>query len=464
MKVFSINKNELQFGSRLIPAFYYYEQIVNDNNDKKGIKQFVLEKHATVSDGEHSHVQRNNKNGIRYLYGRNIKEGVINFDPISDDPYITIEDYNKFTRCHIKENDVLISIYGTIGKSSIYKSEYVGKAGIPRHISNITLKDDCPVSEEFLISYFRSLVGKWRLHNITTGNIQQLLSLKNIKKLKIPIPSKTFHEEITSMEKEALSLEIKALKEIENAKKKLYDIINIDFTEINKPKYFSAKKSDVTNSLWTPKCYSPLYLNSIKAIKASFNVLPLEELVTIKKGNEVGSANYNKFTDKKKTDIPFVRTSDIVNYEIDLYPDYYIPFEIYSELEQDMNPGDLLYNNDGKVGLVALTTSEDRVIIQSHIKRLRLKKYAIKNHGLTQEYIFLVLSTKEIGLYQAERYTVIQSTIPTIGSRISQIEIPILPKKDIEKLSNQVSKAYKFKEKRKNLLKQVESKMNEYFL
>lgn len=89
-------------------------------------------------------IPRNNTSGVRYLYGRNVKEGVIVFVPISDDSYIYQYDYDRFKRCHIKGNDVLIAIYGTVGKSAVYKSSYVGVAGIPRHIANITLKCRCP--------------------------------------------------------------------------------------------------------------------------------------------------------------------------------------------------------------------------------------------------------------------------------------------------------------------------------
>lgn len=89
-------------------------------------------------------IPRNNTSGVRYLYGRNVKEGVIDFVQISDDSYIYQYDYDRFKRCHIKGNDVLIAIYGTVGKSAVYKSSYVGVAGIPRHIANITLKCRCP--------------------------------------------------------------------------------------------------------------------------------------------------------------------------------------------------------------------------------------------------------------------------------------------------------------------------------
>ena len=109
MKHFNVKKSSLEFGNRLVPSFYFYTQVLKDQNLMSGIKYEILEDLCDeISDGEHSHIKRNKESGVRYLYGRNIKEGIINFDPISDDPYITIDDYSRFTRCHIKQNDVLI--------------------------------------------------------------------------------------------------------------------------------------------------------------------------------------------------------------------------------------------------------------------------------------------------------------------------------------------------------------------
>lgn len=96
MKLFTVSNNNLKFGDRLVPSFYYYTTIIKEEHRKKGIEYFVLGDYASVSDGEHSAIPRNNKEGIRYLYGRNIKEGVVDFDPISDDSYIYPYDYESF--------------------------------------------------------------------------------------------------------------------------------------------------------------------------------------------------------------------------------------------------------------------------------------------------------------------------------------------------------------------------------
>lgn len=210
MHIFSTKVSDLKFENRLIPAFYYYSQEIKKHNIEDEISYIKLGDYATISDGEHSAIPRNSKSGIRYLYGRNIKEGVIDFDPISDDPYIDKEDYERIKRCHIKQNDVLIAIYGTVGKSAIYKKEYVGVAGIPRHISNITIHENAPLTPEYLTAFFRSKYGKWQMNSLMTGNIQQLLSLKNLREYDVPLVNKELMDELTIKEEQALEFEIDA--------------------------------------------------------------------------------------------------------------------------------------------------------------------------------------------------------------------------------------------------------------
>src|SRR5690606_18559618 len=170
----------------------------------------------------------------------------------------------------------------------------------------------------------------------------------------------------------------------------------------------------IKNSSWIPSFYKPLFMNSIIAIQNRWPTVKLKDIASISKGNEVGSVNYLDLIHKNEKDVPFIRTTDINNYDVDIFPDFYIPHEIYQELRQDVKPNDILFTNDGKIGQVALLTDEDSVILQSHIKRVRLSQNA-KKLNITQEYLFVVLATNEIGLYQSQKFTVVQSTIPTIS-------------------------------------------------
>ena len=464
VKDFEIRKTDVSFDYRFESSYYYFSKVIKEQSLNNGVVYVKLKTLcSTISDGEHSAIPRQKEDGVRYLYGRNIKDGIVNFDPNTDSSFITEDNYLKFTRIHLKENDILLTIVGTIGKTALYKQEYIGKAGIPRHIAKIRLKEDCNISPEYIVAFFLSKLGKWQLNNITTGNIQPLLSIGNIEKLDIPIVPSKLHDEITQREQLFIDCETKSLNLISQAQKLFYSRIGIDFNAIEKENVFCVNKSDFAETdLWTPMFSYPLYVNTLKAIQAKWETVPVGEIADLKKGDEVGSDTYIGYLDKRKTDVPFVRTSDIVNYEIDQYPDFFIPEEIYNELGQDIKAGDVLFTNDGKIGQVGIVTEYDKFILQSHIKRIRLNEKA-KQLGITPEYLFLSLSIKEIGIYQAKRYTVIQSTIPTMANNLVKVNIPILDKETIVEITNLVKKAFELKDEKKRLIAEVRETMDGYF-
>ncbi len=250
---------------------------------------------------------------------------------------------------------------------------------------------------------------------------------------------------------------------MEQAQCLFYQKISIDFSKIKIEKTYSVNLSDFVNDLWTPSFSYPQYVNTLKAIKKKRLTVSLGEIATAKKGNEVGSDNYNKYLDKKNSDIPFNRTSDLVNYELDQFPDFYIPEEIYNELGQDVKVGDVLFTKDGKVGMSAMFTKNDRAIVSSGMIRLRLKAEA-KKYNLTPEYLFIVLSLKETGLYPAIRRTVVASTIPHLREeRLKEFEIPILDKNSIDEITKLVKKAFKLKDEKKIMIKEVREEIDKYF-
>jgi len=62
----------------------------------------------------------------------------------------------------------------------------------------------------------------------------------------------------------------------------------------------------------------------------------------------------------------------------------------------------VLFTKDGNVGMSAMFTKNDKAIVASGMVRLRLKAEA-KKYNLTPEYLFIVLSLKETGIYPATR-------------------------------------------------------------
>jgi len=75
--------------------------------------------------------------------------------------------------------------------------------------------------------------------------------------------------------------------------------------------------------------------------------------------------------------IPFIRTSDISNWEMKSDPKHGVSREIYESLakKQDVRAGDLLMVKDGTylIGTCAIVTEADKEILyQSHLYKIRV--------------------------------------------------------------------------------------------
>lgn len=458
MKKFEIRKDSLKYGNRLIPQFYYYNFVNQDNLKNEGYKSVTIGEIAeNISDGEHSAIPRlNDPDGnVRYLYGRNIKEGIVDFDPISDTPYISEQDYEDFPRCHVKPGDVLIEILGTVGKSAIYDPRYIGKAGIPRHIANITLKDDSEVTAEYLITYLRSKEGKKQINSFVTGNIQKLFSLGNIKDYRVLIPNDpTVITKITKLEQTALNNEVTALKLINDTLKQLSAELQKNIKITSSSFTFTTTFDQIKEKhSFTPQRFNPIYKEFERKYHEQFNSVPLDKIALLKHGDEIGSKNYVKYVDSKEEKIPFIRTSDLTNYSEDFYPDYFTDKEEVLQ-KQDLKNGDILFVKDGKVGETAMVTSTDNGLIASGIEAIRLNAVG-KKLGLTPEYVFACLSEKTIGLYSARSRTVIASTLPHLREdKLKEIRIPIVSQNVIDSVTEKIKKAFELKAERKNIMKE----------
>ncbi len=449
---------KIESTTRLEPKFFLFQTILENAKKKYEFKKLgtisenIIRGQSPKPDTYKDKIEAE----VMFIRTADIKKYQINFQTTV---YLDKKIFETQKRNRIKGNDILISVVGNyLGSCAVIPSNV--KLGVFNDNSARIRIRDKNISPYFVSYFLNSSFGQELIHSLLTRTGQKILSAGNAKKLEIPIIK---NNKLETFAKKIEENEIKSLTILQQAQNLFYKKLNIDFSKIKKEKHYSVKLSDFAkDDLWTPAFSYPLYVNTLKAIQNKWQTVPLGEIAIVKKGDEVGSVNYNKYLDKKDTDIPFVRTSDLVNYEVDQFPDFYIPEEIYQELKQDIKTGDVLFNNDGKIGLVAMLTPQDKVIIQSHIKRVRLKHEA-KKYNLTPEYLFLVLTIKEVARYQTERYTVIQSTIPTISNHVLDFEIPILDKKSIDEITRLVKEAFELKDEKKKLIKEVREEIDNYF-
>lgn len=177
-----------------------------------------------------------------------------------------------------------------------------------------------------------------------------------------------------------------------------------------------------------------------------------ENIIEVKRGNEIGSKYYGS------GNIPFVRTSDIVNWEIKFDPVKAVSIEVFNMFKknQDVKENDILFVNDGTflIGRTAMVSKNDKeIIIQSHLKKIRV----LNNNEINAFYLFYLLNSK-IVREQIDSKIFVQATISTLGNRLSEIILPISSdKKEIKNISSQIKKIFI----EKNLLKEKSKKLIE---
>lgn len=142
--------------------------------------------------------------------------------------------------------------------------------------------------------------------------------------------------------------------------------------------------------------------------------------IAIRKGHEVGSDAYGT------GDIPFVRTSDVSNFEISVDPTKSVSEDIYAQYaaQQKLRPGDILMAVDGRyrIGATALLTAANvRCVVQSHFRIISVENDLI----LTPYELLFALSLGSIKA-QLRNLVFIQSTLGTLGNRLLELRIPLL--------------------------------------
>ncbi|MBA2861036.1 hypothetical protein [Methanococcus maripaludis] len=464
LKIITTLKSEVSIlaEKRLDAKYFFVNHKFNELEEKSTCEVKTLKQlNANISSGSYVDKYLSKSEGVPYIRVGNIKP----FSISEEETNLVYVSKNLPEKIKVKENDIIMGrTQATVAKlavASIIDKKNEGCV-LSQHISKIRVNENI-ISPFYLIGYFNSKFYKAQTALATHGDTRVELTHSQLNKIRIFIPEKEVLKTIESKVKKIIDVNRHSINKIEKAQSIFGKKLNIDISKIEKKIFYSVNLSEFKeDDLWTPAFSYPLYVNTLKAIQNTCSLVPIGEIATVKKGNEVGSANYNIALDKNDGDIPFIRTSDLVNHEVDQFPDYYISKDIYDELKQDIKAGDILFNNDGKIGLVAILTEQDNVIIQSHIKRLRLKKEA-KKYNLTPEYLFLALTIKEVAKIQVERYTVIQSTIPTISNHILDIKIPILDNGSIEEITKLVKEAFELKNEKKRLINEIKEQIDFYF-
>jgi hypothetical protein len=134
---------------------------------------------------------------------------------------------------------------------------------------------------------------------------------------------------------------------------------------------FWISSSGIRNRVFIPKYYDPMIEGRLRELRHTHSISTISALedlgaISASTGHEIGKDSYGT------GNIPFVRTSDISNWEIKTVPKQGISEDIFQEYaaRQDVQEKDILFVRDGTylIGTNCFVTSADKEILyQSHI-------------------------------------------------------------------------------------------------
>ncbi len=149
--------------------------------------EYRLEELCNISSSKRIYRKEYQQTGIPFYRGKEIIQKANNI-PISDKLYISTEKCNEIEQKYgvPHKGDILITAVGTIGVSYLVKDErFYFKDG-----NLIWIKDfDKKVDNEYLFIYLNSLKFKNELEKIAIGSTQRAITIIELKKIKINLPS-----------------------------------------------------------------------------------------------------------------------------------------------------------------------------------------------------------------------------------------------------------------------------------
>lgn len=197
-------------------------------------------------------------------------------------------------------------------------------------------------------------------------------------------------------------------------------------------------RSNIRERVYIPKYYDPGITARLEKLKNTHNLYRVNDLVqngsiVLSTGHEIGKLAYGT------GDIPFVRTSDITNWETKTAPKQGVSEDIYLSYAESQNVenGDILLVRDGTylIGTNCIITELDKKIVyQSHILKIRVSKEFI------DPYLVFVILNAPIVQEQIRSVQFTADTIDTIGNRFQELVLPIPKDKTICKEIAAISK------------------------
>ena len=179
--------------------------------------------------------------GIRVIRITNVQKGFIeDFNP----KYYDISQTDKLKNYMLKENDLLISLTGNVGRVGLMSKEFL-PAGLNQRVGCLRIKDIENISIEYLYQYLNSNKFEKECINNSNGIAQKNLSTEWLKDYMITVPSIEEQKQIANKLEKVQRISKTKKEQI----KELDELIKSQFVEMFGNLEKNDKKWNIANIL-----------------------------------------------------------------------------------------------------------------------------------------------------------------------------------------------------------------------
>lgn len=438
MSVFSIIEKSQLEGAHRIDAEYYQPEYLKIIDSLNRLKALPI-KELAINPKRKFKPKDNNKFQYIEISEVDLSTGEYNISEI------LTEDAPDRAQWVVRRDDVIVSTVRPIRNAvSLIEKETEDLVCS----SGFAVLESKKIEPEYLFVYLKSRPIVKLLDRLTTATMYPAVTTDDVLNIRIYLGSENFRQEIKNKV-------IQAQKELKQSKLLYSQAEDLLLKELDlkdfKPEEdlsYTVNLSEIRSANRIDADYfQPKYDAVIAKIK-KYNLKPLVELATMKKGFEPGSDEYQE--DGKV----FLRVSNISKLGFTDKDQKYLGNELYQQLKGSFEPkaGDILLTKDATPGIAYVLKESIEGIIASGIMRLKIKE------DIDAEYLALCINSLVCQM-QVERDAGGSIIVHWKPEQIKHLLIPILPKSTQQKIVDLVRKSHEARKKAKELLEESKQKV-----
>jgi restriction endonuclease S subunit len=426
-----------------VDSEYFGKKYLNFDLFLKSKKSDIISKYAKVSDGDHSKFPDNQKEEVRYLQAKDIKN---HFIEDNNPVYISREYFNKNKRSHVTEENVILSIMGSVGDIAI-----TPKGFIPTLANRAVaiIKDIKELNPYYLFTYLSTKYGQLQIDRQKNGGVQERINLDVLSKVKIPFVKNEFQKEIENIVKSSHGRRKETKQAYNQAESILLKEIGLQNYEPSKEpvNIKSFKESYLQNDRIDSEYYQVKY-DVIEKTFDKFNRKRILDIINYPVSSGVtpkaGGDDYTDF----ENGIPFIRAVDLQDCEVLINNCNYIKPNIHNGVlkRTQLKYNDVLLSIAGTVGRAAIFKHKVPANINQAVAILRFDEIDLK-----RLYLIVFFNT-DIGKEFVSKYSRqgVQTNLNL--SEVGNLSIPIIDYKKQVQIAELVEESFKLKSESKRLL------------